>query len=172
MENNVNAKIKKLINHIYGESFSDAHLNVLLTKLEKAAVNITEKRKSGWDEKDVVLITYADQFSAKGEKALPVFTRFYNEWLSRTFSHVHLLPFYPWSSDDGFSVIDYHEVAPETGTWRDVAELKQSASLMFDFVCNHMSAKSEWFAGNDSNLLIVFYVQIMPDDFVMQLHRF
>ena len=33
-----------------------------------------------------------------------------------------------------------------------------------------------WFSmlhsGNDSNLLIVFYVQIMPDDFVMQLHRF
>ncbi|GDJ18942.1 inner membrane protein [Escherichia coli] len=28
------------------------------------------------------------------------------------------------------------------------------------------------FFGNDSNLLIVFYVQIMPDDFVMQLHRF
>ncbi|HDF7607747.1 sugar phosphorylase [Enterobacter hormaechei] len=146
MKNNVNAKIKKLINHIYGESFSEAHLNVLLTKLEKVAFNITEKRKSGWDEKDVVLITYADQFSSKGEKALPVFTRFYNEWLSRTFSHVHLLPFYPWSSDDGFSVIDYHEVAPETGTWRDVGELKQSASLMFDFVCNHMSAKSEWFA--------------------------
>ena len=146
MENNVNAKIKKLINHIYGESFSDAHLDVLLSKLEQAAIDITEKRKSGWDEKDVVLITYADQFSAKGEKALPVFTRFYNEWLARTFSHVHLLPFYPWSSDDGFSVIDYHSVAPETGSWQDVAELKQSASLMFDFVCNHMSAKSEWFA--------------------------
>ncbi|HCM9179309.1 sugar phosphorylase [Enterobacter kobei] len=146
MENKVNAKIKKLINHIYGESFSDAHLDVLLSKLEQAAIDITEKRKSGWDEKDVVLITYADQFSAKGEKALLVFTRFYNEWLARTFSHVHLLPFYPWSSDDGFSVIDYHSVAPETGSWQDVAELKQSASLMFDFVCNHMSAKSEWFA--------------------------
>ncbi|MCE1391859.1 sugar phosphorylase [Enterobacter bugandensis] len=146
MENNVNAKIKKLINHIYGESFSEAHFKVLLTKLEQASVDITENRKSGWDEKDVVLITYADQFSAKGEKALPVFTRFYNEWLARTFSHVHLLPFYPWSSDDGFSVIDYHNVAPETGTWQDVADLKQSASLMFDFVCNHMSAKSEWFA--------------------------
>jgi len=146
MENNVNAKIKKLINHIYGESFSEAHFKVLITKLEQAAVDITEKRKSGWDEKDVVLITYADQFSAKGEKALPIFTRFYNEWLARTFSHVHLLPFYPWSSDDGFSVIDYHNVAPETGTWQDVADLKQSASLMFDFVCNHMSAKSEWFA--------------------------
>ncbi|MFA9607797.1 hypothetical protein ACERI8_27055, partial [Klebsiella pneumoniae] len=31
---------------------------------------------------------------------------------------------------------------------------------------------TELLMGNDSNLLIVFYVQIMPDDFVMQLHRF
>ncbi len=30
----------------------------------------------------------------------------------------------------------------------------------------------QWYLGNDSNLLVVFYVQIMPDDFVMQLHRF
>ncbi len=145
MENNVNAKIKSLINFVYGESFSEAHLKVLLEKIDNAGSVITGKRKAGWDEKDIVLITYADQFSAPGEKALPVFTRFYNEWLSRSFSHVHLLPFYPWSSDDGFSVIDYHEVAPETGSWRDVAELKKSASLMFDFVCNHMSAKSKWF---------------------------
>lgn len=142
----MNEKIKKLITYIYGESFSEAHFKTLLTKLEQAAVAITEKRKSGWDEKDVVLITYADQFTAAGRDALPLFTRFYNEWLVRSFSHVHLLPFYPWSSDDGFSVIDYHSVAPETGTWQDVAELKKSASLMFDFVCNHMSAKSEWFA--------------------------
>lgn len=146
MENKVNAKINKLIDLIYGETFTDTHRKVLLEKIDNAASLITEKRKSGWDEKDVVLITYADQFSATGEKALPVFTRFYNKWLSHSFSHVHLLPFYPWSSDDGFSVIDYHEVAPETGTWSDIAELKQSTSLMFDYVCNHMSAKSQWFA--------------------------
>lgn len=146
MENKVNAKINKLIELIYGETFTDTHRKVLLEKIGNAASLITEKRKSGWDEKDVVLITYADQFSAAGEDALPVFTRFYNKWLSHSFSHVHLLPFYPWSSDDGFSVIDYHEVAPETGTWSDIAELKQSASLMFDYVCNHISAKSQWFA--------------------------
>lgn len=146
MENKVNAKINKLIDLIYGETFTDTHRKVLLEKIGNAASLITEKRKPGWDEKDVVLITYADQFSAAGENALPVFTRFYNKWLSHSFSHVHLLPFYPWSSDDGFSVIDYHEVAPETGTWSDIAELKQSASLMFDYVCNHMSAKSQWFA--------------------------
>ncbi|MEE4403722.1 sugar phosphorylase [Enterobacter mori] len=146
MENKVNAKINKLIDLIYGETFTDTHRKVLLERIGNAASLITEKRKSAWDEKDVVLITYADQFSEAGENALPVFTRFYNKWLSHSFSHVHLLPFYPWSSDDGFSVIDYHEVAPETGTWSDIAELKQSTSLMFDYVCNHMSAKSQWFA--------------------------
>lgn len=146
MENKMQAKIKEIINLVYGESFSDTHFSVLLEKIDNAISVITDKRKMGWDEKDVVLITYADQFSAEGEKALPVFTRFYNKWLSHSFLHVHLLPFYPWSSDDGFSVIDYHDVAPETGTWQDIAELKQSASLMFDFVCNHMSAQSQWFA--------------------------
>ncbi|EMN5547099.1 sugar phosphorylase [Enterobacter cloacae subsp. dissolvens] len=146
MENKVNAKIKSLISLVYGDSFSEMQLESLSEKISSAANVISEKRKSGWDEKDVVLITYADQFYNEGENALPVFTRFYNRWLSRSFSHVHLLPFYPWSSDDGFSVIDYHDVAPETGTWRDVAELKQFTSLMFDFVCNHMSAKSQWFA--------------------------
>ncbi|HHA1185343.1 TPA: sugar phosphorylase [Enterobacter roggenkampii] len=162
MENQVNEKIKALINLVYGKTFSEARLHMLLENIEKAASVITERRKMGWDEKDIVLITYADQFSAKGEKALPVFTRFYNKWLSHSFSHVHLLPFYPWSSDDGFSVIDYHEVAPETGTWRDVAELKQTTSLMFDFVCNHMSAKSAWFAN---------YLKQMPgyDDFFISV---
>ncbi|HGL6584458.1 TPA: sugar phosphorylase [Enterobacter roggenkampii] len=162
MENKVNEKIKALINLVYGKTFSEAHLHMLLENIEKAASVITERRKMGWDEKDIVLITYADQFSAKGEKALPVFTRFYNKWLSHSFSHVHLLPFYPWSSDDGFSVIDYHEVAPETGTWRDVSELKKTTSLMFDFVCNHMSAKSAWFAN---------YLKQMPgyDDFFISV---
>jgi len=165
MENNVNAKIKSLINFVYGESFSEAYFNVLFEKIDNAGAVITEKRKAGWDEKDVVLITYADQFSAAGEKALPVFTRFYNKWLSRAFSHVHLLPFYPWSSDDGFSVIDYHNVAPETGSWRDVAELKESASLMFDFVCNHMSAKSQWFAHyiNQTPGYEDFFISIDPE---------
>ncbi|CAM6744963.1 sugar phosphorylase [Leclercia adecarboxylata] len=165
MENNVNAKIKSLINFVYGESFSEAHLKMLLEKIDNAGSVITGKRKAGWDEKDIVLITYADQFSASGEKALPVFTRFYNEWLSRSFSHVHLLPFYPWSSDDGFSVIDYHEVAPETGSWRDVAELKKSASLMFDFVCNHMSAKSKWFENyiNQTPGYEDFFISVDPE---------
>ncbi len=53
------------------------------------------------------------------------------------------------------------------------------ASLMATLVAALVGASSAQAAeikigvvGNDSNLLIVFYVQIMPDDFVMQLHRF
>jgi sucrose phosphorylase len=142
----VNQKIKFLVESVYGETISATQMQRLFSDIEKAKSLITAQRKMRWDEKDVVLITYADQFRQQGKKCLPVFTRFYNQWLKNSFSHVHLLPFYPWSSDDGFSVIDYHQVAPESGDWQDVAELKRSASLMFDFVCNHMSAKSEWFA--------------------------
>ena len=92
-----------------------------------------------------VLITYADQFHSNDLKPLPIFNQFYHQWLQSIFSHVHLLPFYPWSSDDGFSVIDYHQVASEAGEWQDIQQLGECSHLMFDFVCNHMSAKSEWF---------------------------
>jgi sucrose phosphorylase len=143
---NVKEKINKLINLIYADSFSDENISALLDKIDNARHLIQKARKSGWDEQDVVLITYADQISAAGRKTLPVFTEFFQRWLESCFSHVHLLPFYPWSSDDGFSVMDYHRVSPEAGDWQDVARLNKSTQLMFDFVCNHMSAKSEWFA--------------------------
>lgn len=68
MENKMQAKIKEIINLVYGESFSDTHFSVLLEKIDNAISVITDKRKVGWDEKDVVLITYADQFSAEGRK--------------------------------------------------------------------------------------------------------
>jgi sucrose phosphorylase len=52
---------------------------------------------------------------------------------------VHLLPFYPYSSDDGFSVIDYKQVNPALGVWDDVARVGQNF-LMFGSVINHISA--------------------------------
>ncbi|HGY3717421.1 TPA: sugar phosphorylase [Citrobacter gillenii] len=138
-------KIQNCLTEVYGDSFTPAHSDALISRLEKSRKLITKARKTHWDESDVVLITYADQFHSADKKPLLTFNQFYNEWLKSTFSHVHLLPFYPWSSDDGFSVIDYHQVAEETGEWNDIKQLSQSSRLMFDFVCNHMSAKSEWF---------------------------
>jgi len=103
--------------------------------------------KKQWNEADVVLITYADQFSSPNEKTLVTFKRFYDKYLAGIFPIVHFLPFYPWSSDDGFSVKDYHQVEPLYGDWKDIGQIKKSSRLMFDFVCNHISAQSEWFQG-------------------------
>lgn len=165
MEILMDDKIEHLIKLVYGESFSLGHYDILYEKIRNARVLITDNRKSTWDEQDVILITYADQFQNNHRKALPILTRFYNRWLSSYFSHVHLLPFYPWSSDDGFSVMDYHRVAPKTGEWGDVAKLKKSTHLMFDFVCNHMSAKSQWFENylNQKPGFEDFFIAVDPD---------
>ncbi|ELY2496427.1 DUF3459 domain-containing protein [Cronobacter muytjensii] len=138
--------IRHLITRIYGDTFSDKHFIALEKAISQTRSEISAPRKKGWDETDVVLITYADQFSVPGEKRLATLQRFFNDWLKPFFSHIHLLPFYPWSSDDGFSVVDYHRVDPQCGDWDDIARLNQHARLMFDFVCNHISAKSDWFA--------------------------
>ncbi|ELY6078704.1 sugar phosphorylase [Cronobacter sakazakii] len=138
--------IKNLIARIYGDGFTTSHYETLEKHISETRKAITVPRKKGWDETDVVLITYADQFSAPGEKRLATFQRFFEKWLKPYFSLIHLLPFYPWSSDDGFSVVDYHRVDPQCGDWGDIARLNTQARLMFDFVCNHISAQSEWFA--------------------------
>lgn len=140
-------KIKQLLASIYDEKLNAEAIEAFISVIEKSKKSIATRRKEGWDETDVVLITYADQFHHPDEKTLKTLDGFYQNWLKDTFSHIHLLPFYPWSSDDGFSVIDYHQVDPVAGDWSDIARLKQSTKLMFDFVCNHISAKSEWFKG-------------------------
>lgn len=140
-------QIKYLLTAIYGEEANNAFTDAFISRIEKAKSLNFQRRKEGWDENDVVLITYADQFHRGDEKTLGVLRDFYNRHLHEQFSHIHLLPFYPWSSDDGFSVIDYHAVESAAGDWQDIKRLNQSAKLMFDFVCNHISAKSKWFSG-------------------------
>lgn len=104
----------------------------------------TKKAKQHWDERDLFLITYADQFSKEGQVNLVTFQHFYQKYLSEIFNIIHFLPFFPYTSDDGFSVVDYQEIDEINGTWDDLETLKD-ARLMFDFVCNHLSAESNWF---------------------------
>jgi len=98
-----------------------------------------------WNEKDVVLITYADSIRDEQQYPLQVLHEFCNKRLKGAIKTVHLLPFYPWSSDDGFSVIDYREVDTAVGRWRDVESLGGDFNLMFDLVLNHVSSRSTWF---------------------------
>lgn len=140
-------KIIEIIHRIYGDKFTASHVDKLRCSVLEGAGRIIERRHSGWRESDVVLITYADQFSRVNEKTLKTFNRFYKKHLNASFPVVHFLPFYPWSSDDGFSVKNYVQIDTRYGDWKDVAEIKKSCRLMFDFVCNHISAQSDWFQG-------------------------
>ncbi|WP_336803904.1 alpha-amylase family glycosyl hydrolase [Erwinia aphidicola] len=138
--------INNLIDKIYEYAFPPSYLQRLHTLIDEARTQIHQQRKAHWDENDVVLIAYADQFHQDDTPTLTTFSRFYQQHLQSSFNLVHLLPFFPYSSDDGFSVIDYHQVNPRCGSWQEIAELHQHTRLMFDFVCNHMSAHSAWFA--------------------------
>lgn len=96
-------------------------------------------------QRDALLITYGDQIREPGTPPLRTLGTFLSAYAADLVSGVHVLPFYPSSSDDGFSVINYRAVDPELGSWDDIRDLGRSFDLMFDAVLNHVSARSEWF---------------------------
>jgi glucosylglycerate phosphorylase len=96
-------------------------------------------------EKDAILITYGDQISQTGKSPLQTLANFLNSRIGDAVSGIHVLPFFPYSSDDGFSVIDYRQVDPKLGNWEDLARLSQNYRLMIDGVINHISRRSDWF---------------------------
>jgi glucosylglycerate phosphorylase len=138
-------KIKERLSFIYDNQDIDWLWCAIEERINQLKGKHLNKRKQNWDENDVVLITYGDQFCEKDEPTLVTFKKMFDQYLADKFGVVHILPFYPYSSDDGFSVIDYKTVNPVMGTWKDVESLSTSTRLMFDYVCNHISAKSEWF---------------------------
>lgn len=101
--------------------------------------------RNNWDEQDVLLITYADSIRRDDEKPLVTLHRFLQQRLQKTLTAVHLLPFFPFSSDDGFSVMDYLAVNESHGSWEDIERIAADFKLMADLVINHMSARSRWF---------------------------
>lgn len=95
-------------------------------------------------EHDALLITYGDQVQSPGEMPLRTLKKFCDQYLTAVLGGIHILPFYPWTSDDGFSVVDYRQIDPALGNWDDVSAM-QNFRLMFDGVINHISAQSDWF---------------------------
>lgn len=98
-----------------------------------------------WDETNVMLITYGDSVMDAHERPLFTLYHFLHTYCRHSINMVHLLPFYPYSSDDGFSVMDYSQVNPSLGEWDDVARIAAEVDVMFDVVMNHCSARSLWF---------------------------
>jgi len=104
-----------------------------------------QARCHGWDQRGAVLIAYGDMVRANGEAPLATLRRFLGDRVGDAVSTVHLLPFFPYSSDDGFAVIDYRAVDPALGTWDDIDALSGDYRLAVDLVINHVSGQSAWF---------------------------
>ena len=104
-----------------------------------------ESRQSLWDSADIVLITYADSVVSSNQTPLDTINYLLSRYLKETVSVVHILPFFPYSSDDGFSVIDYSTVNPSHGNWEQLRQIKTNFKLMADLVLNHCSTRSLWF---------------------------
>jgi len=114
-----------------------ALINKYKQKVESAPYYLTQK--------DIILITYGDQVFHTGETALSTLFSFLNEYVRDIINTVHILPFYPHSSDDGFSIVNYKGVCPLKGSWKDIENINKNHRIMFDGVINHMSQLSRWF---------------------------
>ena len=136
--------MRQLLRQIYGQKEGDSAYHQILSIIGSAP----EKRQDGkphFSQKDIFLITYGDSLQSLKETPLKTLHRFADQFLKGVFSTIHFLPFFPYSSDDGFSVIDFFSINPDLGTWQDVRDFHPDFGLMFDYVVNHISAQSPWF---------------------------
>ena len=140
--------ILKRLTFLYGEQTADEVMPQLIERIKPYAAPMASNTfKQGWDQEDMVLITYGDSITHQDDRqAINTLKGFVDRWLKNTFSVIHLLPIFPYTSDDGFSVADYRAIRTDLGSWDDVESLGEHFDLMFDFVLNHCSRVSLYFA--------------------------
>jgi glycosidase len=149
------ARMRERLRYLYGAERGDSAFGELIRVLDAFPAR-TRTRAAGdrFDQKDAVLITYGDTFLPDAARSggnegpgtpLAALRAFAERHLDGLVSAIHILPFFPYSSDYGFSVIDYEQVDPKLGSWEDVEALGRRFPLMFDLVVNHCSAEGPWF---------------------------
>lgn len=143
-------RVRRHIQAIYHENPLAAELKGLpeallaLMRLEKPDVE-PRQHVNHWDQSNAIVITYGDSLQVQGEKPLVTLKHFLDKCTEGLLSGVHILPFYPWSSDDGFAVLDYSSVNEALGDWNDISAIANNYDLMADLVINHCSSRSLWF---------------------------
>ena len=138
------------IEFIYPQEDADA-LSLKLCAAFGLASNAQAQSENGadktapWSQEDSFLITYGDTILSDDKRPLQNTLDFLTGHLKNIVSGVHILPFFPFTSDDGFAVSDYETVRPDLGDWDDIAAIGETFRLMSDVVINHASASHEWF---------------------------
>ena len=138
--------IKNRLKFIYKRKFKEETYNEIVTLIENYNQEVSPIEGKEWDQSTNILITYGNSIQSKdGYRPLENLNAFLNKYVKDFITGVHILPYFPYTSDDGFSVKDYKEVDPELGDWEHVSEIAKEFILMSDFVLNHVSSQSDWF---------------------------
>ncbi|MBV1610337.1 sugar phosphorylase [Listeria monocytogenes] len=138
--NQIEVKLRKI--------YQAAYQPVYLEKMLACAENYSNNTRGSIDtisEKNVYLIAYGDSIFEKNKHPLQTLNEFLQEYAQDVITDVHLLPIFPSTSDDGFSVTDYKQIDEQLGDWDDVQKMSENFRVMLDFVANHMSKSSDWF---------------------------
>lgn len=138
-------KVRPFLERLYDAAIVDDVTHRLYVLFQEHVSVAVEEDLNKWSNNNILLITYGDSITRPSEKPLKTLGTFLKEHLDDVITGVHVLPFFPYSSDDGFAVIDYLQVNPELGDWSDVKQISEDFNLMFDLVINHVSSQHAWF---------------------------
>jgi len=154
-----NEVVKSYLYSIYSKNLKEKQIDQISKKICSLFVNNKIPQKSLWSEEDFFLITYADTIKKKKVKNLISLGNFLNKYC-KEFSFIHILPFFPYSSDDGFAVKDFKTVNSEHGDWDDFKKISFSFKTMIDLVINHCSSENELFKDflNENPLVSDFFL--------------
>ncbi len=163
--------VLNLLTDIYGADTAGECFIKINDTFKKYSFNPSEhKRSFQLTENDVFFITYGDIAKSESSSPLQNLNYLLNKYFENVFTHVHILPFFPYTSDDGFSVVDYKQVDAKLGSWDDIKALSDKTGLMFDAVVNHISASSNWFQEylNGNKKYASYFIECNPEnDFSM-----
>ena len=138
-------KIKQYLFQIYSNDLSKKQINNLFLNIKSIFTQPMKRSKNElWSEKDFLLITYADSIKKNNQKNLITLNSFLKKYC-KEFSYIHILPFFPFSSDDGFAVEDYKKIKIEHGSWKDLKKITKTFDIMVDLVINHCSSNNKLF---------------------------
>ena len=144
--NTFHKKVNSHLKIIYQNILSDEEINNLTVQIFEITPKVKNDTTSeNWNESDIFLISYGDSIVSAKDKKLKTLKNFVDEFLKPHFSNIHILPFFPFDSDDGFSITDYKKVRDDLGNWEDISLLSKDYRVMADIVINHASKQSEYF---------------------------
>ena len=138
-------KVKQYLFQIYSNDLSKKQINNLFLNIKSIFTKPMKRSKNElWSEKDFLLITYADSIKKNNQKNFTTLNSFLKKYC-KEFSYIHILPFFPFSSDDGFAVEDYKKIKIEHGSWKDLKKITKTFDIMVDLVINHCSSNNKLF---------------------------